>query len=195
MAAEELLIPVQIVRIALFPDATMVVLKAQEDHAVPIAIGLPEGEMLVRVLGQISLPRPLTHTLLQHLLEKVKGDVHRLVIHALKEETFHAYLQVQTPAAAFELDCRPSDGMIVAALLGAPIYVTPEVMEEAGMAPGEELEETAPNEPAVEQAATTDEGKGPAVSELDRLKAQLERLVAEEAYEAAATLRDQIRDR
>jgi len=69
-------------------------------------------------------------------------------------------LQVQTPAAVFELDCRPSDGMIVAALMGAPIYVTPEVMEEAGTALGEELEETAPNGPAVEPATTADEGKG-----------------------------------
>ena len=68
----------------------------------------------------------------------------------------------------------------MAALIGAPIYVTPEVMAEAGRALGEEPEETAPTRPAV--------------SELDRLTAQLERLVAEEAYEEAATLRDHISD-
>ena len=178
MAVEKLLMPVQIIGIAPFSDATMVVLMGQEDRAVPIAIGCPEGKMLARVLSQISFPRPLTHTLFQQLLEKVKGDVHRLVIHALKEGTFHAYLHVQTPAAVVQLDCRPSDGMIVAALIGAPIYVTPEVMEEAGTALGDVLEETAPNEPAIEPGVTADEGKRPAVSELDRLTAQLERLVA-----------------
>ena len=167
-------------------------------------------------MQDVSFPRPLTHNLLQNLLEKVKGKVHQLVIHTLKDETFHAYLLIQTQDEVFYLDCRPSDGMILTTLMGIPIYMSPEVMEEAGRqlsvlnideleelsgaaqaAPGEESEE---EEPApASQALAGAAGAPPAAAapveeptELDILKAQLDRLVAEEAYEEAARLRDQI---
>ena len=54
------------------------------------------------------------------------------MIHTLKEDIFHAYLLVQTEQDVFYLDCRPSDGMILATLMAIPIFMSPEVMEEAG---------------------------------------------------------------
>ncbi len=213
------LIPVRIWRIYSVPDVTppeslIVVLKGEESRFVPISIGCPEGRYLVMAMQDVSFPRPLTHNLLQNLLEKVKGKVHQLVIHTLKDETFHAYLLIQTQDEVFYLDCRPSDGMILTTLMGIPIYMSPEVMEEAGRqlsvlnideleelsgaaAPGEESED---EEPApASQALAGAAGTPPATAapaeeptELDSLKAQLDRLVAEEAYEEAARLRDQI---
>ena len=215
------LIPVRIWRIYSVPDVTppeslIVVLKGEESRFVPISIGCPEGRYLVMAMQDVAFPRPLTHNLLQNLLEKVKGKVHQLVIHTLKDETFHAYLLIQTQDEVFYLDCRPSDGMILTTLMGIPIYMSPEVMEEAGRQLSvlniEELEElSGPNEAAPE-AASEEEEPGPAPqvldgaagappataspveepTELDSLKAQLTRLVAEEAYEEAARLRDQI---
>ena len=49
-----------------------------------------------------------------------------------RDETFHAYLLIQTQEEVFYLDCRPSDGMILATLMDIPIFMSPEVMEEAG---------------------------------------------------------------
>ena len=213
------LIPVQIWRIYSVPDVTppeslIVVLKGEEGRFVPISIGCPEGRYLVMAMQQVTFPRPLTHNLLHNLLEKVKGKVHQLVIHTLKDETFHAYLLIQTQDEVFYLDCRPSDGMILTTLMGTPIYMSPEVMEEAGkqlsLLNVEELEElsgpdgTASEEEAQEESAPQgqnpqgDADASPAPeqaeepTELDALRAQLTRLVAEEAYEEAARLRDQI---
>ena len=213
------LIPVQIWRIYSVPDVTppeslIVILKGEEGRFVPISIGCPEGRYLVMAMQQVTFPRPLTHNLLHNLLEKVKGKVHQLVIHTLKDETFHAYLLIQTQDEVFYLDCRPSDGMILTTLMGTPIYMSPEVMEEAGKQLSvlniEELEElsgpdgTASEEEAEEESAP--QGQDPKAeadaspapeqaeepTELDALRAQLTRLVAEEAYEEAARLRDQI---
>ena len=215
---DEHLIPVEVWRIYPYSDSSppqmfLVVLKGEEDRFVPISIGAPEGHYLVMAMQQVSFPRPLTHNLFQDLLEKVKGKVHRLVIHTLKEDIFHAYLLIQTEEDVFYLDCRPSDGMILATLMAIPIFMSPEVMEEAGKELGAMLkiadlgeevssgdgEEADPSlvevevreESEAEKAAegTANEAE---MSELDLLKAQLDRLVAEEAYEEAARLRDKI---
>ena len=238
---KEHLIPVQVWRIYPYPDVSppeifLVVLKGEEEKFVPISIGFPEGQYLVMAMQQVSFPRPLTHNLTQNLLDKIKGEVHQLVIHTLKDETFHAYLLVQTQEEVFYLDCRPSDGMILATLMNVPIYMTPEVMGEAGRELnsmlniadlGEELSaeievtrgkanieepvevsisnvvEDEEVEEADDEDAALDDGDGQAElastasagggeSELDVMRAQLSRLVAEEAYEEAARLRDEI---
>jgi len=235
-AKNEHLIPVQIWRIYPYPDVTppetfLVVLKGEEGKFVPISIGCPEGQYLVMAMQQVSFPRPLTHNLIQNLLGKVKGKVHQLVIHTLKDETFHAYLLIQTQDEVFSLDCRPSDGMILATLMNIPIFMSPEVMEEAGRELssmldlnelGEELsgaeeEEADSEDEEAELEATIDvvapvveppepemiEEEAlpllPVISESDgeptrigALRAQLHRLVAEEAYEEAARVRDLI---
>ena len=235
-AKNEHLIPVQIWRIYPYPDVTppetfLVVLKGEEGKFVPISIGCPEGQYLVMAMQQVSFPRPLTHNLIQNLLGKVKGKVHQLVIHTLKDETFHAYLLIQTQDEVFYLDCRPSDGMILATLMNIPIFMSPEVMEEAGRELssmldlnelGEELsgaeeEEADSEDEEAELEATIDvvapvveppepemiEEEAlpllPVISESDgeptrigALRAQLHRLVAEEAYEEAARVRDLI---
>ena len=235
-AKNEHLIPVQIWRIYPYPDVTppetfLVVLKGEEGKFVPISIGCPEGQYLVMAMQQVSFPRPLTHNLIQNLLGKVKGKVHQLVIHTLKDETFHAYLLIRTQDEVFYLDCRPSDGMILATLMNIPIFMSPEVMEEAGRELssmlnlnelGEELsgadedeadseDEEAELEATIDVVAPVVEPTEPelieeealpllpVISESDgeptrigALRAQLHRLVAEEAYEEAARVRDLI---
>ena len=220
---KEHLIPVQVWRIYPYPDVSppetfLVVLKGEEEKFVPISIGFPEGQYLVMAMQQVSFPRPLTHNLIQNLLDKIKGEVHQLVIHTLKDETFHAYLLVQTQDEVFYLDCRPSDGMILATLMNVPIYMSPEVMDEAGrelsnminiadlgedLAAEAEADGTSNVEAVVEVEvrSSSDEDEEEDVeepaaaeeqSELEIMRAQLGRLVAEEAYEEAAKLRDQI---
>ena len=215
-AKNEHLLPVEIWRIYPYPDVTppetfLVVLKGEEGRFVPISIGCPEGQYLVMAMQQVSFPRPLTHNLLRNLIDKVKGKVHQLVIHTLKDETFHAYLLIQTQDEVFYLDCRPSDGMILATLMSVPIFMSPEVMEEAGrdlsgMLDIADLGDEVSGSDAEGEAdllgalAEDADGDGPELTpcqaddtdELDALKARLDRLVAEEAYEEAARVRDQI---
>ncbi|MBM3278614.1 MAG: bifunctional nuclease family protein [Candidatus Handelsmanbacteria bacterium] len=203
------LIPVQIISVypssvvSASPEGFHALLKGEDEKVVRIIIGEFEGKALDMALQRQSFPRPLTHNLIQNLLEKVKGRVEQVVIHTLKEETFLAYLFIQIGPECFYLDCRPSDGMILATLMGVPILMSQEVLEEAGqeasglygkidaevaaLVAGEAMD--AEQLLAMEAKASEPPGES---SELDKLKAQLDRLVAEEAYEEAAKLRDQI---
>lgn len=137
----EPLIPAQIWKICRpYPDfapldSFWVFLQTDQEKVVPITIGDFEGRALVLATQDMPPVRPLPHNLLQNLIEKVKGEVHQLVIHTLAEDVFHAYLLVQTPDEVFYLDCRPSDGMIVANLMNVPIYLSPEVVAAAGRDP------------------------------------------------------------
>ena len=225
---ESHLIPVDIFDMYPYPDAEqglgmpqkfLVLLKGKgtENNVVPITIGHFEGQALAMALREIALPRPLPHDLLCNLLKRIDAVVHKLVVHTLKEDVFHAYLLVQAQGQSFYLDCRPSDGMIVATLLRVPLFLTPEVMEAAGQplehsdqreeaeAEGEQaaVPEVAPDAPAEEEAteregggqqseAFVDPETGEPISKLEQLKAHLDWLIAQEAYEQAAKVRDRI---
>ena len=218
------LIPVNIFDMYPYPDSEqslgmpqkfLVLLKGKENNVVPITIGHFEGQALAMALRKIALPRPLPHNLLCNLLKRIDAVVHKLVVHTLKEDVFHAYLLVQAQGQSFYLDCRPSDGMIVTTLLGVPLFLTPEVMEAAGQ-PLEHSDERAaaedeqaaapevvPDAPAKDKAAEcestakeseafVDPKTGEPISRLEQLKAHLDWLIAQEAYEQAAKVRDRI---
>ena len=213
------LIPVYIFDMYPYPDSEqglgmpqkfLVLLKGTKNSVVPITIGHFEGQALAMALRKIALPRPLPHDLLCNLLKRIDAVVHKLVVHTLKEDVFHAYLLVQAQGQSFYLDCRPSDGMIVATLLGVPLFLTPEVTEAAGQ-PLEhsdertaiEDEQAAPDEPAEDEEAEREQAAKPSeafvdpetgepISKLEQLKAHLDWLIAQEAYEQAAKVRDRI---
>lgn len=218
---ESHLIPVYIFDMYPYPDSEqglgmpqkfLVLLKGTENNVVPITIGHFEGQALAMALRKIALPRPLPHDLLCNLLKRIDAVVHKLVVHTLKEDVFHAYLLVQAQGQSFYLDCRPSDGMIVATLLGVPIFLTPEVMEAAGqplehsdereavegeqvvVPPDAPVEDEATERPvaAKKSEAFVDPETGEPISKLEQLKAHLDWLIAQEAYEQAAKVRDRI---
>ena len=221
---ESHLIPVNIFDMYPYPDAEqglgipqkfLVLIKGTENTVVPITIGHFEGQALAMAIRKIALPRPLPHDLLCNLLKRINAVVHKLVVHTLKEDVFHAYLLVQAQGQSFYLDCRPSDGMILATLLGVPLFMTPEVMEAAGQpleysdqregAEGEQaaVPEEDPDAPAEDEAteresaakeseAFVDPQTGEPISQLEQLKAHLDYLIAQEAYEQAAKVRDRI---
>ena len=214
---ESHLIPVYIFDMYPYPEAEqslgmpqkfLVLLKGTENSVVPITIGHFEGQALAMAIRKIALPRPLPHDLLCNLLKRIDAVVHKLVVHTLKEDVFHAYLLIQAQGQSFYLDCRPSDGMIVATLLGVPLFLTPEVMEAAGQ-PLEQSDQREADEgeqaaaPAEEEVAErkavarkseafVDPQTGEPISKLEQLKAHLDWLIAQEAYEQAAKVRDRI---
>ena len=58
-----------------------------------------------------------------------------LVVHSIKDNTFHANLYIETEAGEWVLDCRPSDGMVLVTRLGAPIYLRPRLFEPKDLSP------------------------------------------------------------
>ena len=85
----------------------------------PIIIGHCEARALVGAMRDEDFPRPLAYDLLEAMLEKLQGEVMHLVVHSIKDNTFHANLYIETAAGEWVLDCRPSDGMVLVTRLGS----------------------------------------------------------------------------
>ena len=133
MASEDHLIPVQILGLHTdTPGGVAIVLKGDEPKVVPIVIGEFEAQALVMAAQKQASPRPMPYDLLQTVLERMQGHIRQLVIHSFRENVYYAHLLIETQEKPVLLDCRPSDGLVMATRLGVPIYLTPEVIEQAG---------------------------------------------------------------
>lgn len=158
------------------------------NRRLPIIIGAFEAQAIALELEKIQPPRPMTHDLLRDLFDAIGAEVLDVVIDELRDGTFFAKIRFIHDGEEAQLDSRPSDAVALAVRVDAPIYVSPPVLEEAGIA--SEEESTVAEEPSV--APVADEPAAPA-SELDRLEQQLDNAIRSEDYERAARLRDDIK--
>jgi bifunctional DNase/RNase len=159
------------------------------NRRLPIIIGHFEAQAIALELEKIQPPRPLTHDLLRDLFDDLGAEVLDVVISELREGTFYARIRYIQDGEEGFLDSRPSDAIALAVRVDAPIYVSPEVMEDAGI-PSEDdgLVELTGAEPIVEEQETV----SAPTSELERLQDALSKAIQEEDYERAAKLRDDI---
>lgn len=166
------------------------------DKAVPIFIGPLEAQNILLGLGEVEIPRPLTHDLMLHLLNTLETRLVRVDIHTLSEGTYYSNLILEHRGRRLEVDSRPSDSLALAVRADCPIFIAADLVEESGVSL-EQLKQAAvdaetdaeegDDEP---EAGTTDKD-----DELADLRAQLDQAVAQESYEEAARLRDEIRRR
>jgi hypothetical protein len=73
--------------------------------------------------------RPLTHDLMKLILTGLGGELRRVVIAALRENTYLAQLLIYRGGEVFEVDARPSDSIALALRMHAPIFSTDELLD------------------------------------------------------------------
>lgn len=159
------------------------------NRRLPIIIGAFEAQAIALELENIQPPRPMTHDLLRDLLETIETEVQDIVIDELREGTFYAKIRFVHHGEEGHLDSRPSDAVALAVRLDAPIFVAPEVLDEAGIPTDDEEEPSALAQPSEE---VTEEAVSSPMSQLEKMEQQLEKAVSREDYEKAAELRDTI---
>ena len=102
------------------------------DRMFPIMIGVYEATSIDRrVRGQAS-QRPLTHDLLANTIDMLGGELQDIYINELRDHTYYAKLRVKYEGEIVEIDSRPSDAIAVAVTVDVPIFVSEDVLEEAG---------------------------------------------------------------
>ena len=189
-----------------------VVLKeAEGDAYLHIVIGRFEAAAISMAHGKQQPARPISYDLAHQILGGVDARVVRVEITDLHESTYYAevYL-IDDEGRTHVLDARPSDAIALALRFDAPIYAAAEVLEEAGHLRPEEAPSplAAPRDdtnPPVAQAEPVAGVPPPvlapqekhavvtaAVDQLEQLKRRLRQAIAEEVYEEAARLRDEI---
>jgi bifunctional DNase/RNase len=101
------------------------------DRQLAIEIGQAEAFSLAARLGGIAWRRPMTYQFVAALVQALGGRVRQVRIDRVVEETYIAIVEAEGPLGMQPVDARPSDALNLAALVQAPIFVAPEVLQEA----------------------------------------------------------------
>ncbi len=136
------------IRVSLMSQNRIVELREEGgDRILPIWIGPFEAESITLQLQGVDVPRPLTHDLLKSVIESLGGEVLHILISGLEKSTYFARIVLDVDGDTVEIDSRPSDAIALAVRVNAPIYVTEEVMDQAGLRPEEEVQLTGEEKP------------------------------------------------
>jgi bifunctional DNase/RNase len=110
----------------------IVILKDKEgDRVLPIWVGIFEANAIALQIENIATPRPMTHDLLRNIITDLQGQVDRVVVSDLKENTFYAIVHLTVRGERVAVDARPSDAIALALRTRAPILVEETVIENA----------------------------------------------------------------
>jgi len=131
-AAGMLELTIDSIRVSPMNYQRVVILKDKEsDRYLPIWIGPAEADAIAVKLQDLSVPRPLTHDLLQTMIDTLGGAVKHILVNDLQNDTFYAKIVIQVNGDVKEIDSRPSDAIALALRAKAPIYVNETVIEAA----------------------------------------------------------------
>lgn len=160
----------------------------------PIIIGAFEAQSIAFEMENIDPPRPMTHDLIKNILVTFGYNLSSVVIDNLNDGTFHAKLNFDEED--IQIDCRPSDAIAVALRMDAPIFVSDDILEEAGVSP--QIEENEYQDEPEEFSDFPKRGHESYPStgnkKLDILQSRLDKAIQDENYELAAKLRDEIQN-
>ena len=111
-------------------DQQIIVLKERNgQRSFPIVIGIVEIFAIDRRLKGIKAPRPMTHDLLDSVIENLGAKIEKIVINDLRNHTFYAKIHLSLNGRTVEVDSRPSDAIALGAASNAPIYVAEHIFE------------------------------------------------------------------
>lgn len=175
------MIEVQVSRLGLDSATNSYVVVLQErggTRMLPIWIGQPEAESIVRHMHNVKGARPLTHDLVRNLILGMGAQLKRVHITRVEKSTYYAELQIQRGETLVHIDARPSDSIAIALRLAAPIYAADELMVE----PAEEEDDDSGDVPGISGGVEEPANAESDTSELsaDQLKAYLENLRPED---------------
>jgi len=103
-------------------------------RALVFPVGLPEGTAMAQALRRMDSRRPMTHELFMQVLQRARIEVIALRLVGRDEGNLLAELDLMTPSGRERIDCRPSDGIVLALRMPvpAPILVDERLLDEAG---------------------------------------------------------------
>ena len=156
------------IRVSMMNYQRVVILKEKmTDRYLPIWIGPAEADAIAVKLQGVSVPRPLTHDLLQLVIDALGASVNSIVVNSLKNDTFYAKIILNVDGGQIEVDSRPSDALALAVRTGAPVYVDESVLDKAGIILDKET-----GKPVYEDGGGVDkEGKKVSEEEMKRMSA------------------------
>jgi bifunctional DNase/RNase len=162
----------------------------------PIIIGSFEAQAIAIEIEKMTPSRPLTHDLFKSMGQAFNITVQEVVIYNLVDGIFYSKLICFDGKKSVEIDARTSDAIAVSVRFDCPIYTYEFILSTAGIViEGNDfvyLENI--NETTEEKTSPSAAGNFTSLSE-DELKTRLQQALADEAYEKAAKIRDELNKR
>ena len=120
-------------------------------RALVFPVGLPEGTAMAQALRRMDSRRPMTHELFVQVMQQARIDVIALRLIGRDEGNLLAELDLMTPGGRVRVDCRPSDGIVLALRMPvpAPILADERLLDEAGDVLPVMNDDPAPDDPSV----------------------------------------------
>jgi len=177
------------------------------DRKLPIVIGAFEAQSIAIALEkEIKPPRPLTHDLFKNFSDRYDIVIKQVIIHKLVDGVFYSSIICERDKVEEIIDARTSDAIALALRFDAPIFTYKTILDKAGIflkfSNKEEKEETDDSimvDEILQEGETVEIESNPsdAYRELtvEELHQELNKAVANEDYEKAAKLRDEISKR
>ena len=100
-------------------------------RVLPIWVGVFEANAIALQIENVQTPRPMTHDLLKNVIDDLQGQVERIVVCELKENTFYARIYIHASQGLLAVDARPSDAIALALRTGSKIFVEDTVIDHA----------------------------------------------------------------
>lgn len=161
------------------------------NRRLPIIIGMFEAQAIAIEIEKIVPNRPMTHDLFKAFAESFEFYVEEVIIYGLKEGVFYAQIVCSNDVRTFEIDARPSDAIAIGLRFGASIYTYENIMSEAGIIVSNEDEDEPQAVPQAKKSWVEQLKDLPG----DQLQTMLDESLAQEDYEKAAKIRDELNRR
>jgi len=140
------------IRVSLMNYQRVVILKEKmAKRYLPIWIGPAEADAIAVKLQGVTVPRPLTHDLLNSVIDSLGASIDSIIVSDLKSDTFYAKIILSVNSEQIEIDSRPSDALALAVRTEAPIFAEEAVLDKAGILLDEET-----GKPIIEESDEVD---------------------------------------
>jgi bifunctional DNase/RNase len=177
------------------------------DRKLPIVIGAFEAQSIAIALEkEIKPPRPLTHDLFKNFSDRFDIVIKQVIIHKLVDGVFYSSIICERDKIEEIIDARTSDAIALALRFSAPIFTYKTILDKAGIFlkfsskdKDKDKDDSIIVDEILQEGATVEieQGATDGYTELtiDELNKELDKAVANEDYEKAAKLRDEISKR
>ena len=174
------------------------------DRKLPIVIGAFEAQSIAIALEkEIRPPRPLTHDLFKNFADRFDIVVKQVIIHKLVDGVFYSSLICERDKIEEIIDARTSDAIALALRFNAPIFTYKNILDKAGIylkvnpkdEEGNEEDSILVDDFIAEELESGSMKDIYSNKTLDELHSLLDEAVANEDYEKAAKIRDEISKR
>ncbi len=166
-------------------------------RTLPIVIGAFEAQSIAIALEEeIKPPRPLTHDLFKSFADRFHIIIKQVIIHKLVDGVFYSSLICERDGIEEIIDTRTSDGIALATRFNAPIFTYENILDKAGVYLKLKDDEIDEDEIVLGDLITETVEETTYSSEtIKSLNKQLNEAIAQEDYEKAARIRDEINKR